>query len=89
MSIHQTNLQIIVTEIIKTKNDLGPGIMKDIFHFVQEPCNLRNDPELQRRRNCTVYFGTESISSLAPRTWELIPSDIRDANSLGIFKGKI
>ena len=63
--------------------------MKDTFQLIQKPYNLRNDPELQRRRNCTVYFGTESISSLAPKIWELIPSDIRSANSLGIFKEKI
>ena len=63
--------------------------MKDTFHFIQKPCNLRNDPELQRRRNRTVYFGTERISSLAPKIWELIPSDIRSANSLGKFKEKI
>ena len=65
--IHQKNLQILVTEIYKTKNDLESEIMKDTFYCRQKPYNLRNDPELQRRRNRTVYFGTESISSLAPR----------------------
>ena len=89
VSIHQKNLQILATEIYKTKNDLGPKIMKDTFHFIQKPYNLRNDPELQRRRNRTVYFGTESISSLAPKIWELVPSDIRRANSLEICKEKI
>ena len=89
MSIHQKNLQILATEIYKTKKDLGPKIMKDTFHFTQKPYNLRNDPELQRRRKRAVYFGTESISSLAPKIWELIPNDIRSANSLGIFKEKI
>ena len=89
VSIHQKNLQILATEIYKTKNDLEPKVMKDTFHFIQKPYNLRNDPELQRRRNRTVYFGTESISSLAPKIWGLIPSDIRSANSLGIFKEKI
>ena len=64
-------------------------IMKDTFHFIQKPYNLRNDLELQRRRNRTVYFGTESISSLAPKMWELIPSDIRRANSVGTFQEKI
>ena len=43
-------IQILVTEIYKTKNDFGPKIMKDTFHFIQKPYNLRNDPELQRRR---------------------------------------
>ena len=89
VSIHQKNLQILATEIYKTKNDLGPKIMKDTFHFKQKPYNLRNDPELQRRRNCTVYFGTESISPLAPKIWELVPSDIRSANSLEVFQEKI
>ena len=89
VSIHQKNLQLFATEIYKTKNDLRPKIMKDIFHFIRKPYNLRNDPELQRRRNRTVYFGTESISSLALKIWELIPSDIRSANSLGMFKEKI
>ena len=89
VNIHQKNIQILATEIYKTKNNLGPKIMKDTFHFIQKPYNLRNDPELQRWRNRTVYFGTESISSLAPKIWELIPNDIRSANSLGIFKVKI
>ena len=80
VSIHQKNLQILATENCKTKNDLGLKIMKDTFHFIQKPYNLRNDPELQRRRNRTAYFGTESVSSLAPKIWELIPSDIRSAN---------
>ena len=89
VSIHQKNLQILATEIYRTKNDLGPKIMKDTFHLIKKPYNLRIDPELQRGRIRTVYFGTESISSFAPKIWELIPSDIRSANSLEIFKEKI
>ena len=46
VSIHQKNLQILATEIYKTKNDLRPKIMKDTFHFIQKTYNLRNDPEL-------------------------------------------
>ena len=65
VSVHQRNLQIVATEVYKVRHDLGPEIMKDVFHFVQRPYNLRNDSTLQRRRNCTVYFGTESISSPA------------------------
>ena len=61
VSIHQKNLQIFATEIYKTKNDLGPKIMKDTFHFMQKPYNFRNYPEPQRRRNRTVCFVTESM----------------------------
>ena len=52
VSIHQKNMQLLVTEIYKTKNDLGPKIMKNTFHFIQKPYNLRKDPEVQRRRKC-------------------------------------
>ena len=88
-SIHQINLKILATEIYKARNDLGPEIMKDIFHSVQKPYNLRNDSTLQRRRNRTVYFGTESISSLAPKIWEIVHCEIKNAKSLDIFSKKI
>ena len=35
VKIHQRNLQILATEIYKVKNDLGPKIMADIFHFTK------------------------------------------------------
>ena len=38
--------------------------MKGIFHFIERPCNLGSDTELQRQRNGTVYFGTETYLCL-------------------------
>ena len=65
VSIQQKNLKLLPTEIYKTKNDT--------FHFVQKPCNLKKDPELQRRRSRTVYFGIKIISSLAPQNMGINP----------------
>ena len=79
VGIHQRYLQILATEIYKVRNNLGSEIMKDIFHFVQKPYNLRNDSTLQRRRTGTVYFGTESISSFATKIWEIAPCEIKNA----------
>ena len=89
VSIHQRNLETLVIEIYKARNDLGPKIMKDIVHFVQKPYNLRNVSTLQRRTNRTVYFGTERISFLAPKIWEIVPFEIKNAKSLDIFKKRI
>ena len=63
--------------------------MKDILHSLQKPYNLRNDSTLQKQRNHSVYFGTESISSLAPKIWEIAPCEIKNAKSLDIFLKKI
>ena len=86
VSIHQRNMKILDTNIFKMRNDLGPEIMKDIFHFVQKPYNLRNDSTLQRRRNRAVYFGIQSTSSLAPKIWQIVLCDIKKAKSLDILK---
>ena len=61
VSIHQQNLQILATEIYKVRNVLRPEIMKDIFHFVQKPYNLRNDSTLQRQRNRSVLWNRKHI----------------------------
>ena len=89
VSIHQRNLQILATEIYEVRNDLGPEIMKDIFHFVQKPYNLRNDSTLQRRRKCTMYFGIENLSSLAPKMWGIVLCKIKKARSLDVCKEKV
>ena len=89
VSIHQRNLQILATEIYKARNDLGPEIMKDIFHSIQKPYNRRNDSTLQRRRNRTVYFERESISFLAHKILEIVHCEIKNAKSLDIFFKKI
>ena len=63
--------------------------MADIFHLEEKPYYLRNNSIIQRQANRTVYFGTESISSLAPKILELIPNEIKSAKLLNILKEKI
>ena len=60
--------------------------MKDTFDFIQKPYNLKNDPEWHRRRNRTVSVLPNRKQIFAcPKIWELIHSDIRNPNSLGII----
>ena len=44
---------------------------------------------LERRRVKSVRYGTESISSLAPKIWKILHNEIKDSNTLQIFKVKI
>ena len=39
---------------------------------------------LQRKKDKTVYFGTERISSLAPKTWEILPGPLKNEICLHI-----
>ena len=58
--------------------------------FVPRQCNyeLRGNNFLERRRVKSVRYGTESISSLAPKIREILPNEIKDSDTLQIFKAK-
>ena len=89
VSIHQKNLQNLAIEIFKSKNDYSPKLMKQVFVFENRPYNLRNPSILKRKKDRTVFYGSESISSLAPKIWELIPTSIKNTQSLDVFKSNI
>ena len=57
---------------------------------MQRQCNydLRGNTFLERRRVKSVRYGTESISSLAPKIWEILPNEIKDSDTPQIFKAK-
>ena len=89
VSIHQRNLQLLATEIFKVKNGVSTGLTENIFHFVNKAYDLRNNRILFRKRTRTVFYGTESLSSLAPRIWELISQSLKDETELSQFKTRI
>ena len=67
VTVHHKNLQALVTEIFKVKNDLTPDIMKDVFELKEPPYNLRSESNHFTRRNVkTTYYGLSSIKHLAP-----------------------
>ena len=68
-TIHHRNLQKLVTEIFKVKNNLSPSFMKSIFPDSHNPYNLRNGPEFKTSNVHTVSHGTETIGFRGPKTW--------------------
>ena len=89
VSVDQKNLHLLASEIFKSKTGVSPELMNDIFHFVERPYNLRSDYTLERKRDHTIYHGSESLSFLAPKLWDLLPNSIKNSASLKEFKTKI
>ena len=87
--IHHRNIQKLAVEIYKVLHGFSPPILNDIFAPVSRPYNFRRNDKLQRRRVNSGRHGTESISFLGPKIWDLVPSDIKLSQSLSIFKRKI
>ena len=52
-------------------------------------CHVNGNNFLERRSVKSVKYGTESISFLALKIWEILPNEIKDSDTLQIFKAKI
>ena len=87
--IHHRNLQKLATEMYKAYNDISPPLVKSIFPRREVPYNLRNSNPFQSSHVNTVFRGTETISFRGPKTWNLVPENIKNAKSLNEFKAKI
>ena len=72
VTIHQRNLQLLATEIFKTKNELNPKIMEEIFTSKNADYNLRSNTSLKVGNLKTVYYGTESLANLGAKIWNLL-----------------
>ena len=89
VTIHRRNLQLLATEIFKTKNELNPKIMEEIFTFKNVDYNLRNNTSLKIGNLKTVYYGTESLTNLGAKIWNLLPNKYKELKSLTMFKSRI
>ena len=63
--------------------------MNEIFVERNNNYSLRGNNVLTRRRVNSVRYDTEIVSFLAPKIWDILPKDVKDSESLDIFKRKI
>ena len=64
--------------------------MNNIFKLrVENPYNLRHVSEFSRPMVKTVYHGTESISYLGPKIWNILPEKLKNIENLEHFKKEI
>ena len=89
VTVHNRNLQVLVTEMFKFKMGLCPEIMNDIFQSRNCSYNIRNISEFKSNCVKTVHYGTESLSFLGPKLWTLLPQEYKDIDNLTDFKCKI
>ena len=88
-SIHQRNLQVLITEIYKIVNGIAQPIMNYLFTFRLNQRNLRNFQELLTEKRNTFNYGLETVTYRAPIIWAKLPSEYELAGSLTAFKSEI
>ena len=89
ITIHHKNIQKLAIEMFKIKNNLSPPLMKEIFKENTNPYDLRNKRSWKPPNVRTVRYGSETIRYRGPKTWDMVPQNIKDSVSLAEFKSKI
>ena len=84
VTIHTRNLQTF-----KIYKNLSPAIIADLFHVRQNNYNLRHDSYFAIPNVKSVYHGTESLSNLGPRIWNLVPDKLKQLVDIHAFKKEI
>ena len=83
-TIHERNLQKLATEMYKVKHNLCPKPFQEIF-----TPSIRGKNEWVMPKVNTVNKGVETIRYRGPKTWGLVPEEIKKSKTLFTFKEKI
>ena len=86
VTIHHRNLQVLVTEILKVKNNLSPEIMTQVFDFQETYYNRSETSQFRRENIKTTHYGIQSIKFIGPKIWAMVPQNIKNCKSLQEFK---
>ena len=88
VSIHIRNIQRLAT--VKFYNGLSTPLMNSIFKLKAENSyNISQVSEFSRPMVKSVYHGTESISYLGPKIWDILSEKLKNIDNLGHFKKEI
>ena len=77
VTIHHRNLQTLAYEILNVKKNMAPELSTEIFPKKESNYSLRSSTTLQGRSIKTVMYGSETISSLGPKIWYILPTELK------------
>ena len=64
-------------------------MMAEVFKVSEKNYNLRTDLSFTTNNVRPMNYGQKSVTYLAPRIWNLVPVDIKESETVVIFKRKI
>ena len=77
VTIHKRNIQVLLTEIFKVKSRVAPEIMTEIFKFKDHSPDVRKNNCIERQIIKSYKCGSETVSSLGAKPWDILPENIK------------
>ena len=75
--------------MFKVSNNYSTSLMSEIFDKRNNVYDFRNPSEFARRNVRSVFNGTERISFLGPKIWDIVPSEVKQLETVNAFKREI
>ena len=89
-TVHQRNIQQLMIEMYKVKNDLGPSLLNDIFKRANyKGPTLRRNKDFHRPTIKTHKYGEKSLENIGNIIWNLLPNQLKEKQTLEEFKVEI
>ena len=75
--------------MFKVYNNIAPPIFTKIFNKQNPNYQLRHTSHFSVPPTRSVYNGTECISFLGSKIWDIVPAELKDVKTLSAFKSGI
>ena len=76
VTIHERNIQVLLTEIFRVKSRVPPGIVTEIFKFKDHSNDLRKNNCRERQIIKSCKYGSETDANLRAKFWDIRPENI-------------
>ena len=87
--IHTVHLRFLMSEIFKSLNSLNPNFMNKLFVEKNSIYQLRKGSQLKIPPARTIKFGSNSVFFRGSILWNSLPTILKTAPSLNLFKDSI
>ena len=75
--------------MLKVTNNYSNSLISEIFDKGNNVYDIQNPSEFDRPKVRSVFNGTESISLLGPKIWDIVPSKLKQWETVNAFKREI
>ena len=86
VSLHTRNVQMLATEMFKVYRSMSPPSFSELFRWRDICYSLWSNSNSAMSNVKSVFHGSEIISYLGPKIWDIAPLELKQLTSLNAFK---
>jgi hypothetical protein len=89
LSLSTLRLRYLAIEMYKCVHGINPPYLNELFQLRTSSYSLRDSSRLLQPKYSTVKYGFRSFRYYGSKLWNALPSQVKNSESLHVFKRKI